>query len=153
MSHRALETSLDGIVIIEADGTITMVNRELESQFGYLRDELVGQRLEVLVPDASQVIHADLRDQYLRDPEARGMGSGRQLHGRRKNGSEFPVAIELTPLRSERGLFVLATIVDMSERSRVERDLLEGPLEFERDIAELSAKFISVPTEQIVDTI
>ncbi len=156
MSHQLLETSVDGILIIEADGTIAMVNRELEKQFGYLRDELVGQRIEALVPDASRLAHVDLRDRYLRDPEARLMEPGREVHGRRKDGSEFPLVIGLTPLRSDSGLFVLATIVDLTERTRIDRTkaaVLEGPLEFERYIAELSAKFINVPIEQIVDTI
>ena len=156
MSRQLLETSVDGILIIEADGTIAMVNRELEKQFGYLRDELVGQRIEVLVPEASRLAHVDLRDRYLRDPEARLMEPGREVHGRRKDGSEFPLVIGLTPLRSDSGLFVLATIVDLTERTRIDRTKaagLEGPLEFERYIAELSAKFINVPIEQIVETI
>jgi formate hydrogenlyase transcriptional activator len=156
MSQLSLETSADGIVIIEADGTIAMVNRELEHQFGYVRDELVGQPVELLLPEASRLVHSGLRDRYLRDPEARSMGLGRHVNGRRKNGSEFPVAIELTPLTSDSGVFVLATVVDMTDRNRVERaqaELLEGQLEFERSIAELSAKFINVPADQIVDTI
>ena len=156
MSHQLLETSVDGILIIEADGTIAMVNRELEKQFGYRRDELVGQRIEVLVPDASRLAHLDLRDRYLRDPEAQLMEPAREVHGRRKDGSEFPLVIGLTPLRSDSGFFVLATIVDLTERTRIDRAKAAGlpePLEFERYIAELSAKFINVPIEQIVDTI
>ena len=84
------------------------------------------------------------------------MEPGREVHGRRKDGSEFPLVIGLTPLRSDSGLFVLATIVDLTERTRIDRTKaagLEGPLEFERYIAELSAKFINVPIEQIVETI
>jgi PAS domain S-box-containing protein len=119
MSQLSLETSADGIVIIEADGTIAMVNRELEHQFGYVRDELVGQPGELLVPDASRLVHSDLRDRYVRDPEARSMGLVRHVNGRRNNGSECAVPIELSPLTSYSGVFLLATVVDMTDRNRV----------------------------------
>jgi len=152
----ALEVSPSGVLVIETDGTIAMVNAELERQFGYSRDELVGRPVEMLVPEATRFRHPGLRDAYLRSPSLRAMAPGGDVQGRRKDGSHIDLEINLSPLDSGDGFLVLASIMDVTERRRAERaeaTLMEGQLEFERSIAELSGRFINVPIDQIPATI
>ncbi len=151
----ALEASPSGIMVVEPDGAIAMVNRELERQFGYPRDELIGRSVDMLMPEGFRVAHASLREEYLRSPTTR-IGAGQELRGRRKDGGEIDVEISLSPLPTADGFVVLASIVDVTERRRAERAeaaSLEEQLEFERSIAELSGKFINVPVDQIGATI
>ncbi|MEI9803260.1 MAG: PAS domain-containing sensor histidine kinase [Pseudolabrys sp.] len=117
----AVEACPNGMVMTDRDGTMVMVNTEIEQQFGYLRDELIGRTVDMLVP-------VRLRDQYFlqrqafnRNPQTRRIGSGPALFGLRKDGSEFPVEVGLTPIRVSTGLLVLGVIVDVSERKHVER--------------------------------
>jgi len=152
----ALEVSPSGVLVIEPDGTIAMVNAALERQFGYARDELVGHPVEMLLPEAARFDHSRLREAYLESPAIRPMAAGRQLHGRRKDGSDVDVEINLSPLEAADGVVVVASIVDVTGRRRAERAeaaLMEEQLEFERFIAELSGKFINVPADQIATTI
>jgi len=152
----ALEVSPSGVLVIETDGTIAMVNAELERQFGYSRDELVGRPVEMLVPEAARFRHPGLRDAYLRSPSLRAMAPGGDVQGRRKDGSHIDLEINLSPLDSGDGFLVLASIMDVTERRRAERaeaTLMEGQLEFERSIAELSGRFINVPIDHIPATI
>jgi len=152
----ALEVSPSGVLIIETDGTIVMANAELERQFGYLRDELVGHPVEILLPEAVRFGHPALREAYLRSPTTRPMAAGHHLQGRRKDGSDVDVEINLSPVDTGAGFVILASIVDVTERRRAERAeaaSMEGQLEFERSIAELSGRFINVPVDQISATI
>src|SRR6266487_1973568 len=96
-----LEVAPDPIVIVEERGSIAIVNRQTELAFGYSRDELVGQPIEVLVPERLRGMHTGDRLRYQADPHTRPMGIGLELFGRRKDGSDFPVEISLSPLRSE----------------------------------------------------
>jgi two-component system, LuxR family, sensor kinase FixL len=118
-----VDAAPSGMVMANREGKIILVNAQVETFFGYTRDELIGQPIEMLVPERFQSKHAGFRHGYLADAQARPMGAGRELFARRKDGSEFPVEIGLNPIHTSEGLFVLASIVDISERKRAE---LEG---------------------------
>jgi len=113
-----IETAPSGIVVVDDEGKIKLVNASAEKLFGYTRLELIGQHVEVLIPDRLVNAHKLLRDSYLADPQTRAMGQGRDLSARRKDGSEFAVEIGLNALSREGRHVVLATVVDISERKR-----------------------------------
>jgi PAS domain S-box-containing protein len=115
-----VESAPSAMVMINGDGRIVLVNAEAEKLFGYSRDELLGQAIEMLVPERFRNNHPGFRTSFFASPAARSMGVGRDLHGRRKNGSEFPVEIGLNPIETEEGLLVLSAIVDITERKRAE---------------------------------
>ena len=115
-----VESAPSAMVMINGDGRIVLVNAEAEKLFGYSRDELLGQAIEMLVPERFRNNHPGFRTSFFASPAARSMGVGRDLHGRRKNGSEFPVEIGLNPIETEEGLLVLSAIVDLTERKRAE---------------------------------
>ncbi|HKK26552.1 MAG TPA: PAS domain S-box protein [Gemmatimonadota bacterium] len=113
------EASPDGIILVDAGGRIRAANPRAGELFDYAREELVGQQVEVLVPDAARDLHRGERECFTADPHARPMGIGLELRGRRRDGTSFPVEISLSPLRTERGLFVIATIRDVTQRLRL----------------------------------
>jgi PAS domain S-box-containing protein len=124
-----LETAPDAMVIVESNGHIALVNQQAEKVFGYSREELLGQPIELLVPDRFRSGHPARRGGYFADPKTRPMGVGLELYGRRKNGTEFPAEVSLAPLETESGTLVTAAIRDMSDRKKVEakfRNLLES---------------------------
>ena len=116
-----LETAPDAMVIIDDTGTITLVNQQAEAMFDYKRSELIGQPVEILIPDHLRRRHEGYRGGYFDKPRRREMGIGLELSGRRRNGSTFPVEISLGPLDTERGRWATAAIRDLSERKRVEQ--------------------------------
>jgi PAS domain S-box-containing protein len=118
-----VETSPLAKVMVDERGLITLVNRQAEVVFGYSREELVGMNVDALVPLRYRRGHAVERTAYATGATARAMGAGRELFGRRKDGSEVPVEIGLSPIHSDQGLFVLAAIADISERKRSDREL------------------------------
>lgn len=120
--RQVVEASPAGIVLVDAGGRMRLVNHQIEVWFGYAREELVGRPVEVLVPDRIQRDHVGLRDGYLRAPDVRQLGSGRDLSARRRDGSEFPCDISLHPLPSPEGLQVMVHIVDVTERRRLEAE-------------------------------
>jgi PAS domain S-box-containing protein len=148
----ASEALPSGALVVAPDGTITHVNRRLESLFGYSRDELVGQSVDILVPDAARPGHARLRAAFMSASVARPMGARPDLVARRSDGSVFPVEIDLNPIDTADGRFVLAAVIDISARAEAEavnRQLLEDQLDFERLVAELSVQFINVPADRV----
>lgn len=120
-----LESAPDAMVIVGGDGKITLVNSQVERLFGYQRAELLGQAVELLVPARFRERHSGNRCLFFEQPRARSMGEGLQLFGLRKDGSEFPVEISLSPIETEEGLFVASAIRDATERRRYEQALHE----------------------------
>jgi PAS domain S-box-containing protein len=117
-----VEAVPSAILLIDGKGMIALANAQAETVFGYERAELVAKPVEMLIPERFRGAHVALRDTYALDPRARAMGAGRELFGRRKSGGEFPVEVALSPMPVEGGLFVLVSVVDITERRRVERE-------------------------------
>ncbi len=128
--RQLLEAAPDAIVEVSADGDIVLVNRVAEEMFGYMRDELIGASVDLLVPDAVRQHHRGYRNSYLEHPRTRPMGSGLELHGRRRDGSLFPVEISLSPIQTESGVHVTAVIRDVTERKRAEQEVRRLQLQY-----------------------
>jgi PAS domain S-box-containing protein len=120
-----LESAPDGMVIADAQGRIVLLNAETERLFGYRRDELVGQPVEFLVPERFRGRHPQHRQGYIARPSTRSMGEGLDLRGLRKDASEFPIEISLSPLESAGGILVTAAIRDISVRKDAEKHLAQ----------------------------
>jgi PAS domain S-box-containing protein len=118
--RRVVEAAPSAMIMVNQEGQITLANQQAEKTFGYPREELLGCPIEMLVPERLRSGHQGFRHDYLCDPQARPMGVGRELFGRRKDGSEVPVEIGLSPIHTSKGLLVLASIVDITERKLAE---------------------------------
>ena len=118
--QQVVEAAPTAMVMIDAGGRIEMVNAQAERLFGYARAELLGQSIEILVPERLRGHHPRMRQSFFADPRSRPMGAGRELHGLRRDGSEFPVEIGLNPIETDEGTMVVSAIVDISERKRLE---------------------------------
>jgi PAS domain S-box-containing protein len=124
---RALfEAAPDAMVVVGNDGRIVLMNGQTEKFFGYGRDELIGQPIEILIPNRFREGHAARRDRYLGDPQPRPMGAGFALHGRRKNGTEFAADISLSPVEANDGPLVFAAIRDITARREAEEALAQA---------------------------
>lgn len=131
LSPSILEAIPDAVVAVNQQGVIIQVNSQTETMFAYTRDELIGQTIEMLVPERQRGNHHRHRAEYHATPKIRRMGSGLDLYGRRRDGSEFSVEISLSPVRSEAGMAVLSVIRDVSHRKQVESDLRRAHQELE----------------------
>jgi PAS domain S-box-containing protein len=118
--RQVVESAPNAIVMIGHTGLIEMVNAEAERVFGYTRNELLGKPVEMLVPERYRPKHPKLRTAFFADSVSRPMGTGRDLYGLRRDGSEFPVEIGLNSIQTEEGTMVLSAIVDISARKRLE---------------------------------
>jgi PAS domain S-box-containing protein len=126
LSRTLLEAVPDAIVAVNHEGVILQINSQTESLFGYTREELIGQRIETLVPDRQREQHRHHFTQYTGKPKTRRMGAALDLRGRRRDGSEFPVEISLCPVATDSGAVVLSAIRDVSERKRIEEELVRA---------------------------
>ncbi|HTF70423.1 MAG TPA: PAS domain S-box protein, partial [Edaphobacter sp.] len=125
----AVESAPNAMVMVNHQGKIIMVNAQTEKLFGYLRRELLGQHVEILVPQASEG-HPGFREDFFAHTQTRPVGAGRDLLARRKDGSQFPVEIGLNPIETDEGTWVLSSIVDITERKDAEAMLRESEVRF-----------------------
>jgi protein-histidine pros-kinase len=123
-----LDSTPDAMVIVDQDGRIAVVNRQTEQLFGYQREELIGQPIEILVPQPFHAAHRRHRSGYLAEPEVRPMGAAMELYGRRKDDSEFPVEISLSPMETPQGTLVSAAVRDITARKQAEETLAQARL-------------------------
>jgi PAS domain S-box-containing protein len=126
-----LQAAPDAIVVVDRHGRIVLVNEHAESMFGYPSGELVGASVDLLVPSVRRDRHASQRGAYQKEPHRRPMGSGLELAGRRKDGSEFPVEISLSPVETEDGPLITAAVRDNTLRAQTERALKAANKELE----------------------
>ena len=131
-----LEAAPDGIFEVERDGTIVLLNAAAERMFGYKREELLGQLIEILVPESLRQRHHEHRGRYAEHPVTRPMGIGLELFARRKDGSEFPVEISLSPIRSTQGARVIAIVRDITSRKQAEAQINAMHREFAAELEE-----------------
>jgi len=132
LSPSILEAIPDAVAAVNQQGVIIQVNSQTETLFGYTRDELIGQRVEILVPDRQRPQHHLHREHFHQQPKIRRMGSGLDLCGRRRDGSEFPVEISLSPVATNGEMIVLSVIRDISDRMRIEEELRHANEELDR---------------------
>ena len=118
--RRAVDACPSGMVMTDRTGKIVLVNAEVERLFGYSREELLDHSVDMLVPEGARAGHAARRNSFAAWPEARRMGIGRDLYGRRKDGTQFPIEIGLNPIQTDDGLLVLSAITDLTERKAAE---------------------------------
>ena len=124
--RRVVEWAPSAMVMIDPEGIMVLVNAQTERMFDYGRAALIGQSVEILVPERFRQHHRGFRAGYFNDPQPRPMGIGRDLAGCRADGSEFPIEIGLNPIATEAGIMVLASIIDITERQRAQQRLEEA---------------------------
>ena len=148
--ERLIESVPNAIIIVNQLGKIILLNSQAEKLFGYSRKELINQPVEILVPEQFRIRHSEDRNNFISNPQARPMGQGRELFGRRKDGIEFPVEIGLKPVQTEKGLIVISAIVDITLRKMAEEELRKEKERAQRylDVAEVILLAIN-PSEEV----
>jgi PAS domain S-box-containing protein len=146
-----LDAAPDAMVIVNRDGRIVLVNVRTEEIFNYNRRELLGQPVEVLVPNRFFEAHATHRTGYLAQPRPRPMGLGLELFARRRDGSEFPVEISLSPMATEDDMLVIAAIRDVTERKRLEATV-RASRELSTPVLPVRERFLIVPIIGVIDS-
>jgi PAS domain S-box-containing protein len=134
-----LEAVPDALVVVNRDGAIVLVNSQTETMFEYRREELLGQPVELLIPERYRDKHVDDRADYFATPSVRPMGNKKDLYGRRRSGQEFPVEISLSPMVTADDTFAIGTIRDISERKRAEAQLRKAEARYRALVEEIPA--------------
>ena len=124
--HSFINNVPDAILVINSQGTITEVSKQVEKLFGYTREELVGNNIKMLMPERFRTIHGNHESNYFRSPRTRPMGVGYELFALRKDGSEFPVDISLNPTQLDDGDVVFCAVRDITDRKKVEEELFKS---------------------------
>lgn len=137
--RNVLESAPDAMVIVDQKGRIQIVNSQTEKLFGYLRNELLGQSVEILVPERFRRNHPDHRERFFDASRRRPMGARPGLYGRRRDGTEVPVEISLSPLETEEGILILSSIRDVTERRQTEEQIRKLNSELSRKVSDLGA--------------
>jgi protein-histidine pros-kinase len=154
MFRGLLEAAPDAMVVVDSAGLVVLVNRQTEELFGYVREELLAQPVDMLVPERLRERHPSDRDRYFAGPNVRPMGAGLELYAMRNDGSEFPVEISLSPLTIESETIVSAAIRDVTERKKTEETLrralaIERETERLRDLDRLKDEFLSTVSHEL----
>jgi two-component system, cell cycle sensor histidine kinase and response regulator CckA len=148
LSSHLLDAVPDAMVVVERDGTIVQVNGQAMEMFGYTRPEMLGQKIEVLVPERYRPQHGGHRDSFGQNPKVRRMGAGLELFGRRRDSTEFPVEISLSPVSIGSDTLVLSAIRDITDRKEIEAELRRANEELDRrtaqEIGEYRARLASI---------
>ncbi|MBI2077742.1 MAG: MASE1 domain-containing protein [Euryarchaeota archaeon] len=145
--QRIIESGPDAFVIVDAKGIMVEVNRQAETLFGYTPEEMVGRPIELLIPDSVKDRHVGYRESYVKDPQPRPMGAGLELKALRKDGTEVPVEISLSPVQTPDGLIVISAIRDVTERKRAQSERAE--LERLRAMDQFKAQFINMAAHEL----
>jgi PAS domain S-box-containing protein len=127
-----IEAAPDAMIIVDDAGEIAIVNGQAEKMFGYGREEMLGNKIEMLLPDRIRQAHVGHRENFVANPDLRPMGIGMELVGQRKDGSEFPVEISLSPVKTEKASFVSSVIRDVTDRKRMEEEIIAAQEAAER---------------------
>lgn len=136
MLNALFKHATEGIVVVGKDGGIVIANPKAEQLFGYVKDELIGKKIEVLIPQRYATGHVNHRDGYARNPHARSMGIGMDLFAMRKDGSEFPVEISLSNFSTSEGEYFMSFIIDITERKKQETEIIKLNAELEKRVEE-----------------
>jgi PAS domain S-box-containing protein len=132
-----LEAAPDAILLVRPDGNIALVNARTEALLGYRREELVGQPVEIMIPERVRERHVASRRHYAEDPKTRPMGAGLELAARRKDGTEFPVEISLSPMTTEDGTLIISILRDVTEQKRASELLRTQARQLEAKVREM----------------